>query len=91
MVLVSSIPGTFSPNGGPLPISAIKQQAQSTSARLQGATAIGLISSGRKTADAGIMKEDEGDLQEALLKYYTVAKCVVLPHRSGVTGTEWDR
>lgn len=77
MVLLASIPGTTSTNDGFQSVDSIKQSARRTSSTLHGATAINLIATGRKAADAGIMKEDAGDLQEALLKYYTVAKCVV--------------
>ncbi|KAG9000772.1 ubiquitin-specific protease doa4 [Tulasnella sp. JGI-2019a] len=73
MALLTSIPGTTSTNDGFLSIDSIKQAAKRTSSALQGATSINLIGTGRKAADAGIMKEDAGDLQEALLKYYTVA------------------
>ncbi|KAG8883887.1 ubiquitin-specific protease doa4 [Tulasnella sp. 331] len=79
MVLLSSIPGTASTNDGFQSVDSIKQSAKHTFQALRGATAINLIATGRKAADAGMMREDTGDLQEALLKYYTVAKVWATP------------
>lgn len=77
MALLTSIPGTSATNDGFLPIASIKQTAKVKSSALHGASAINLIATARKVADSGILKEDEGDLQEALLKYYTTLKCVL--------------
>lgn len=58
-------------------IASLKKDAKSTLAAHRNAAAMNLISTGKKAIDAGIVKEGEGNLQAALLKYYQAAQYVL--------------
>ncbi|KAG8906413.1 hypothetical protein FRB99_006915 [Tulasnella sp. 403] len=72
MVIVSSVPGTV-PRGGFVTVSAIQDTAKRDSNTYRGVLVLSMINAARRAAEQGIQKEEAGDIQNALLKYYRVS------------------